>query len=147
MSYLIKPLAREQLNSIFAIEQSVQQHPWSVSTIEQSFGARSSNFAIEQQELLAGYLFAQVIVDEAELLNISVGKEYQRQGLASALLTAWFESLQKSSVSRCLLEVRKSNLGAIALYQHLGFTLDGIRKDYYPCANGREDAYLMSRFI
>ncbi|MCZ6831549.1 MAG: hypothetical protein O7F73_18545, partial [Gammaproteobacteria bacterium] len=45
---------------------------------------------------------------------------------------------------RCLLEVRCSNGGAIALYRKHGFTEDGVRKNYYPTDGGREDALLMS---
>ena len=46
---------------------------------------------------------------------------------------------------RCLLEVRRSNKAARRLYQGSGFALDGVRKNYYPKAGGREDALLMSR--
>ena len=41
------------------------------------------------------------------------------------------------------LEVRKSNQPAIGLYEKLGFTRDGLRKNYYE--NPIEDAVLMSK--
>jgi ribosomal protein S18 acetylase RimI-like enzyme len=45
---------------------------------------------------------------------------------------------------RLLLEVRNSNNAAIALYRKFGFSDDGVRREYYPAADGREDALLMS---
>jgi len=56
-----------------------------------------------------------------------------------------FELLGKSGAKRCLLEVRASNAAARGLYRSLGFQVDGVRKNYYPAATGREDALLMSR--
>lgn len=148
MPYIVKPLLQERIDEILPIEQSVQLHPWSSSSLEQSFSSRSVNLAIEDcQGNLSGYLFSQVIVDEAELLNISIAKSQQRRGLANQLLTSWFEYLKQQLVTRCMLEVRQSNLAAIALYQKSGFTLDGVRKSYYPSANGQEDAYLMSLML
>ncbi|CAG9295845.1 ribosomal protein S18-alanine N-acetyltransferase [Celerinatantimonas diazotrophica] len=145
MPYMVKPLLESRVGEILAIEQSVQCHPWSARLFEQSFSSRSVNLAIEDcHGDIAGYLFSQVIVDEAELLNISIAKNHQRHGLASQLLTHWIKYLNDQSVTRCLLEVRQSNEAAIALYQKFGFTLDGIRKGYYPCPHGREDACLMT---
>jgi [ribosomal protein S18]-alanine N-acetyltransferase len=57
------------------------------------------------------------------------------------------KELGERDATRCLLEVRVGNLGAIALYSSLGFGVDGRRRDYYPAANGREDALLMSRTL
>ena len=46
-----------------------------------------------------------------------------------------------------LLEVRPSNTVAIRCYNAAGFNEIGSRKDYYPAANGREDALLFAREI
>ena len=42
------------------------------------------------------------------------------------------------------LEVRPSNLVALALYRSLGFHEIGVRKDYYPAPLGHEDAQVMA---
>jgi ribosomal-protein-alanine N-acetyltransferase len=42
------------------------------------------------------------------------------------------------------LEVRASNVAAIALYESLGFNEATIRRNYYPTADGREDAIIMA---
>jgi ribosomal-protein-alanine N-acetyltransferase len=41
------------------------------------------------------------------------------------------------------LEVRPSNISAIALYENIGFNEMAVRRGYYPAQNGREDAVLM----
>ena len=42
------------------------------------------------------------------------------------------------------LEVRESNHGALALYEHVGFKRVAVRKRYYPLKiNQREDAVVM----
>ena len=41
------------------------------------------------------------------------------------------------------LEVRPSNVAALALYARAGFETIGRRKGYYPAADGREDALVM----
>ena len=79
-------------------------------------------------------------VDEAEILNIETLPSHRRQGLAQNLLQeamVWAQTNQRSSI---LLEVRTSNIAAIALYTKLGFQTISTRKRYY--ADG-EDALVM----
>jgi ribosomal-protein-alanine N-acetyltransferase len=45
------------------------------------------------------------------------------------------------------LEVRVSNLAAIALYTSEGFCEVGLRRGYYPGVHGREDAVIMARSL
>jgi ribosomal protein S18 acetylase RimI-like enzyme len=46
-----------------------------------------------------------------------------------------------------LLEVRPSNIPARRLYAQTGFRQVGERRDYYPAANGRENALLLERAL
>jgi len=41
------------------------------------------------------------------------------------------------------LEVRASNVSAIALYESMGFVEVSVRRGYYPAKKSREDAVLM----
>ena len=49
---------------------------------------------------------------------------------------------EKKIVDTLLLEVRKTNKPAIALYKKYGFKKIGERKAYYPSEHGREDAVM-----
>lgn len=85
-----------------------------------------------------------LVMDEASLLNIVVGREHRGAGLGRFILAEGAAWMQQIGAQRCLLEVRRGNAAARALYQRLGFVEDAIRKNYYPLGNGREDAILMS---
>ena len=50
---------------------------------------------------------------------------------------------KKIELKKMVLEVRRSNSPALCLYDSLGFSEIGIRKNYYPNRNGREDAIIM----
>jgi ribosomal-protein-alanine N-acetyltransferase len=50
----------------------------------------------------------------------------------------------EDGVQKIFLEVRASNVVAQQLYQTIGFTAFGSRKNYYPTADGKEDAQLFT---
>jgi ribosomal-protein-alanine N-acetyltransferase len=78
-------------------------------------------------------------MDTAEISNVAAAPDCRRQGIASLLLHTALEGVE----AEIFLEVRKSNLPAIALYQKYGFAEYGIPKNYY--SSPREDAVLMKR--
>ncbi len=83
-------------------------------------------------------------VDEAQLLDLTIAPEHQRQGLGRALLAATLDIARNMKMRRILLEVRPSNLAALGLYRAAGFHEIGLRRRYYPADNGeREDAIVM----
>ena len=56
----------------------------------------------------------------------------------------------KQKLLQAVLEVRARNQAAIGLYEHLSFTQDGYRPQYYPPleeGGPKEDALLMSRSL
>ena len=75
-------------------------------------------------------------------MNVAVDTEHQRKGLASALLAALYARVDDEA-ARYTLEVRRSNLLAIRLYEREGFRAAGVRRRYYQ-DNG-EDALVMWR--
>lgn len=91
---------------------------------------------------LQGLIVWQTILDEMELHLIATAPEYRRQGLASQLLTLMMQMAQSQAISRILLEVRASNVGAQALYVQHGFSEIARRKNYY---GGVEDAIIMEK--
>ena len=90
-----------------------------------------------------GFVAARQAVDEAEILNIAVHRDFRRQGVASALLLAALDQLRRSAINRVFLELRESNLPARALYERHGFVPSGRRKAYYH--GPVEDALCMMR--
>lgn len=98
----------------------------------------------EQGGEIRGYAILMPAADEAELLNIGVAAAQQRKGLGRVMLNEMLESARTRNMKRVFLEVRPSNVAAIALYRCAGFTEIGVRRDYYQNANGNEDALVMA---
>ena len=79
---------------------------------------------------------------ENHIISIGVRRDYRRIGIGKLLLLSLIEMAINNSNSIVTLEVRKSNLVAITLYQKLGFEIVGTRKNYY--SDNREDALIMT---
>ena len=95
----------------------------------------------EDDGTVAGYVGSQTVMDETDMMNVSVHPDYRRQGIAEELVTALIRALKEKG-SHCLtLEVRASNLPAQKLYEKLGFDQIGLRRNYY--RNPREDALIL----
>lgn len=91
---------------------------------------------------IVGYTTVSTVLDEAELNRIAIKHSYRRKGAASFLIQETINILKQSGCSKLMLEVRSLNESAVSLYKLCGFSVDGIRKNYYqnPC----DDAILMS---
>ena len=98
----------------------------------------------EQGGEIRGYAVLMPVLEEAELLNIGVAAGQQRKGLGRAMLREILEIARAKNMRRVFLEVRSSNVAAIALYRSVGFTEIGVRRGYYQNASGSEDAITMA---
>jgi ribosomal-protein-alanine acetyltransferase len=123
---------------------------WSVESYRRS---RESGFAcwvaMPGDSGAKGFIVTRTISGEAEILNLAVAADCRRRGLASALFDEALKSFQVAGVRRIFLEVRASNLAAIAFYRRHGFAEVGLRVGYYPATEsaGSEDAVLMQKFV
>ena len=143
----LRPLLPADIDALLAIEEAATPYPWSRKQFADGFEAGEFGWGVEADAHLVAFAIFNSVLDEASLLDIAVHPYYQRRGLARELLAACLHELQQRGSARCLLEVRISNGAAIALYRALEFSDDGRRRHYYPTANGREDALLMSRSL
>jgi ribosomal-protein-alanine N-acetyltransferase len=92
-------------------------------------------------EVVVGYLLAWHVADELHILQVATAKPVRRQGIGARLVDAAMAYASREGVRLVLLEVRRSNIAAIALYRRAGFAVDRLRKGYY--SNG-EDALEMA---
>ena len=84
------------------------------------------------------------VLGEADMMNLAVGAEHRRQGIAAALVNALCAALRAENGAELLtLEVRDSNEAAIRLYAALGFTEIGRRPNYY--FHPKEDARILRK--
>ncbi|EHC97042.1 Ribosomal-protein-S18p-alanine acetyltransferase, partial [Salmonella enterica subsp. enterica serovar Wandsworth str. A4-580] len=153
----ISILSTTDLPAAWQIEQRAHAFPWSEKTFfvfrqpgrtEKTFfgnqGERYLNLKLTADDRMAAFAITQVVLDEATLFNIAVDPDFQRRGLGRMLLEHLIDELEKRGVVTLWLEVRASNAAAIALYESLGFNEATIRRNYYPTAQGHEDAIIMA---
>ena len=135
----VERLTDEALERVQAIEADAGPYRWSRADWLSSLQSDDCFELICDEAAVAVAAFS-VVCDEANLLNIAVPNHAQRRGYARRLLVHCLDEYAVNGIKHCFLEVRRSNAPAIALYESLGFSLIGERKNYYPVKGGREDA-------
>ena len=140
-----EPMQKADLDQVFALEQSVYPHPWSMANFEDSLSSNYEAWVLRDRNGdLLGYFLLMAVVDEAHLLNVAVSAQKQGQGLGRFLLNQAVACARGLGMESVLLEVRPSNTRALQIYERYGFKQIGRRKGYYPAADGqREDAIVM----
>jgi len=143
---ILREMTEADLDAVSCIENEVHAHPWTRRNFSDALRSKyeCKVYASEAGEML-GYAVLMLAVDEAELLDIAIAMQHQRRGLGRKLLEEMIALARRADMRRMVLEVRTSNAAAIGLYRKAGFADIGLRRDYYPAANGREDAILMGR--
>jgi ribosomal-protein-alanine N-acetyltransferase len=143
----ISILTPADLTRAFQIENASHAFPWTEKTFASNQGERYLNLKMMQNDEMAGFAITQIVLDEATLFNIAIDPAFQRQGLGRTLLEEVTRQLEQRDVVTLWLEVRASNSTAIALYESLGFNEVSVRRNYYPSAQGREDAIMMALIL
>jgi ribosomal-protein-alanine N-acetyltransferase len=95
----------------------------------------------DESRAIVGFLLAWSVADELHLLELASHPERRRQGFGRALLNALILHAREHQKRLLLLEVRRSNRAAIALYESCGFSRAGVRRAYY--SDTGEDALEM----
>jgi ribosomal-protein-alanine N-acetyltransferase len=88
-----------------------------------------------------GFVVTWFVVDEVHVLNLATHPDRRRRGIARSLMEETVAFARRRCATRMLLEVRRSNRPALALYRSLGFFATNLRARYY--ADG-EDAIEMA---
>lgn len=128
-----------KVDIIFSIEEDCFFSPFNKRLIEEAINSKFDRFHLVKD---CAYINYRIIDKEAELIRVAVKKKDRKKGYAKLLLKVMLEDLRENAVETCFLEVRKTNEVAINLYKKFGFSILGIRKEYYE--NPLEDAIIMS---
>lgn len=144
MNLRIVPMAKEHLPAVAALEKTCfSADPWSEDLFRAALDNPAVAILLAQGEdgAVLGYAVLSTVLDEGNLDNIAVAPDARRQGVADALLAA-LTGFGREHLARLMLEVRASNVPAVALYEKHGFVSVGRRKNYY--TGPKEDAILMT---
>jgi ribosomal-protein-alanine N-acetyltransferase len=143
LEHKFRPMQMDDVDVLMRIEPHIYSHPWTRGNFVDSLNSGYSAWVLLRGQEIIGYALMMMVLDEAHLLNLSIAKSYQKQGLGRLLLEHMINISKNHRAANMFLEVRATNVSAIALYENTGFNEMAIRRGYYPAANGREDAVLM----
>ncbi len=138
----IRRMTEADLEQVCAIEKETFSDPWSEDDFRNSLlDDKNDYLVVDIDGMIAGYCGFWGVIDEGDIFNVAVRKEYRRQHIGADMLKALIEKGRERGITSFTLEVRLSNEPAIRLYEDLGFQRAGIRKDFY--SKPKEDAVIM----
>lgn len=153
--YLKKPQAQRQLEekSIVIANMNITDIEnldisdfddfWNMDILKDELTSKTSQFICAKYEnKIVGFAGIKMVLDEADIMNIAVKKDYRRQGIATLLLNHILTICKEKGIKTINLEVNEENFSAISLYQNFGFEECGRRKQYY---DNTYDAILMKK--
>lgn len=141
----LRAMRWEDLPFVVQVEHLAYEFPWTEGIFRDCLRAGYCCRILEDKGRFAGHGVMAVAVGECHLLNVCIHPHYQRRGLGRQLLLHLLDVARKGHARVALLEVRRSNRAAYALYSELGFNEIGLRKNYYPGRHSREDALILAR--
>ena len=145
--WIIEPLtSRDEIDEVLAIEQASFTSPWTREMYLAEFDNHGVSYfylARNPDRDIVGFCSFWRILDELHINNLAVAPAHRRSRAATELLTRVLEDGAKLGARRATLEVRRSNGPAQQLYERFGFSVAGVRRDYY--SNPVEDALVLWR--
>lgn len=149
MNVFLAPLSPADIDAVCVAEAALHPSPWTRGNFTDALLAGYDAYVMRQATGdLVAYGLVMHGVEEAELLNLSVLKKYQRQGFGALLCEHLIHRAKCRGALRMFLEVRAGNVAGRTLYQRLGFAEIGQRRGYYLNSDDqKEDAIVMAKTI
>ncbi len=148
-SFVLRRMQERDLPYVLEIERLSFANPWQ----ESSFHGELANLHISYPSVIAyrpydrviGYIIFWYMADEAQICNFALHPDFRELGVGRAVLRETLNVIKNMGAVQVILEVRPSNVSARVLYEKFGFTLLGIRKEYY--LSPAEDALVMIKYF
>lgn len=143
MDFNIKKMTIEDFNNIKEVLTEEFDNFWSPATLKEELNSNNSYFLVAKaNNEIIGFAGLKIILDEADIMNIVIKKNYRHNGIGSSLLDNLISYSKSLNLKSITLEVNENNLSAIRLYDKFNFDKIGIRKQYY---DGKSDAIIMTK--
>ena len=140
----IRAATAADLETLARVAASDPHGSWTRQSFASELGLAWSNVQVAEDVgdgTVVGLLVWWLVAGEIQLQNLATRSDRQRRGVGAWLMAHLLEEAEKLGATRIQLEVRSSNVAALALYRKLGFEVVGERPGYYDA--GEEDAVLM----
>jgi ribosomal-protein-alanine N-acetyltransferase len=142
----LRKMALSDLPAVMAIEHQAFSNPWSTEMVKKELTQDWSTVLIVEESTPAGWQLRAfaifwLVADEVHVLNVATDQAVQRRGFGRQVMNAVLDTGKAQKCRMATLEVRRSNVAALALYTSLGFRAVGMRPSYYQ--DNREDAVIM----
>lgn len=139
----IRRMREEDIDEVYRIEEDLFPMPWPRRSFVFEVENEKTSYAIvaTEGEVIVGYAIGWFVSDELHIGNVAVRRDRQGGGVGRGLLEDFLREASVREVSCVTLEVRASNVKAIALYRRYGFKGIAIRRNYY--TDNGEDALVM----
>ncbi|PIQ45903.1 MAG: ribosomal-protein-alanine N-acetyltransferase [Deltaproteobacteria bacterium CG12_big_fil_rev_8_21_14_0_65_43_10] len=136
----------EDIDGILDIENLCFRSPWTRDAFKQELDIDCSKVFVAKKSTphkkkIVGYICLWMVTNEVHILNLATHPNFHRHGIATSLLSFGLEFSILLGAEIATLEVRKSNLPAISLYNKFAFEAMGVRRRYY--SDNYEDAIIM----
>jgi ribosomal-protein-alanine N-acetyltransferase len=139
---VIREMKESDIPHVVEIENISFSTPWSShSFLREIYKPYSISMVALIGDRILGYICAEMIIDEAHILNLAVHPDFRRMGVGSLLVSRLLEEVERKGCRYIYLEVRTSNLAAKRLYERFNFKVVGVRRHYY--VHPDEDALIM----
>lgn len=133
------------LDEVMDIERRAYAFPWSDGNFRDCLRSGYSAWLLRNDAAaVIGYSMMSMAVGEAHLLNLAVDPAHRGGGLGRRMLDHVLSIARAAHCTVMFLEVRRSNRVALQMYRDNGFERVGIRKNYYPGFEQREDAFVLA---
>ena len=144
MDFKIDKMSLEDLISIKDILTTEFDDFWNYEILKSELESNNSYFFVAKNISgeIVGFAGIKIILDEADIMNIVIKKDFRNNGIGSLLLDYLISYSKSINLKTITLEVNEINIPAIKLYEKFDFEKLGIRKKYY---NGSRDAYIMTK--
>ncbi len=144
--YMVRKMSEQDLDPVMLIERESFTLPWSRESYATELLNHFADYLVcDWEGEVAAYAGMWTVFEEAHITNIAVGKNFRGQGMGIVLMQEQEKLARAKGANRIFLEVRPSNKTALAMYEKLGFTLIGLRKQYY--SDNQEDALIMIKYL
>lgn len=119
------------LPAIAELERAAFHAPWSENALQLLCSEQAFGFVWMEGTRAAAYAGMLCVAGEGQVTNVATHPDFRRRGLAAAVLAALLDEARARELFEVTLEVRESNVGAIALYEKFGFVTVGKRPRFY----------------